>query len=180
MKIVLVGPPFAGKTTLLKKIQSEGIKVFHADSFVNEIYKPGEIGYKLIEENFGSEFVNANGVDKQKLSRLVSDDSEMMNKLNVTIHPLIKERLDGKDDYVAELPIITTSPIKFDYDKLILVTADAETIAERMNENIDQINKEFIIEMINKWNSNIEYDLVVNTSKEYEVKNILKEIKWDN
>jgi len=51
---------------------------------------------------------------------------------------------------VAELPIITTSPIKFDYDKLILVTADAETIAERMNENIDQINKEFIIEMINK------------------------------
>ncbi len=39
MIIVLVGSPLAGKTTLLNKLKEKGVKVFHSDSFVNQIYK---------------------------------------------------------------------------------------------------------------------------------------------
>jgi len=55
--------------------------------------------------------------------------------------------LEGKDNYVAELPIITNSPIKFNYDKIILVKASKEEIIKRFN-NTTIRNPEFIKKII--------------------------------
>ena len=38
MKLILIGPPLVGKTSLLKEINSLGIKTFEADEFIKEIY----------------------------------------------------------------------------------------------------------------------------------------------
>ncbi len=181
MIIVLVGSPLAGKTTLLNKLKNEGVNVFHSDSYVNEIYKKDNEGYKAIVNEFGYSYVNDQGVDKTKLKQMIINQPEKLMRINEIIHPIIFDYLDGKDNYVAELPIVTTSPIKFKYDKLILIKAEKETLIERGN-NLGKANDQFINDMIKKWDNieqKINFDLVINTTFEDGVEKIIKELKND-
>lgn len=174
MIIVLIGSPLSGKTTLLKRLQENGARVFSGDSHITKIYKAGEEGYNTIKENLGEEFVNEVSVDKRKLAEWASID-ENLQRLNELIHPLIYNYLEGKDNYIAELPIVTNSPVKFKYDKLILVRADKETITERFAKT-RITNPEFINKIISDWNDEIECDYVVDTSndiKNEDIENII-------
>ncbi len=181
MIIVLVGSPFSGKTTLLNKLKNKGIKVFHSDSFVSEIYQKDREGYKTIVNEFGYDYVNDKGVDKTKLKELIIRKPETLIRINEIIHPIIFNYLEGKDDYVAELPIVTTSPIKFKYDKIVLIKAEENTLLERLN-NSNKKNDIFAKKMIKKWRNiedKINFDLVINTSFEDGVDKIIKEFDND-
>ncbi|BDV03158.1 dephospho-CoA kinase [Candidatus Hepatoplasma crinochetorum] len=171
MIIVLVGSPFSGKTTVLKKLQENNIKVFHADSFVRKIYTKDHEGYFLIKKYFGDQFVNEKEVDRKKLGLFVTKDKEQLQKLNEIIHPVIKNYLENKDNYVAELPIISSSPIRFKYDKLILIKADKKEIIKRAKDN--KAYYPFIEEMINKWdNLSVKFDYVIDTTNNIKNKDI--------
>ncbi len=164
MIIVLVGSPLAGKTTLLKQLQQNGVKVFSADSHIRKIYQNGEVGYETIKSVLGENFVNEKEVDRRALAGWASEEDNL-KKLNELIHPLIAEHLEGKDDFVAELPIITSSSTKFNYDKLILVKASEEEIRNRFSQtNIS--NPKFINKIIEDWSNDIEYDYVVDTTND--------------
>lgn len=175
MIAVLVGMPLAGKTHLLKELSVRGIKVFSADTFVNQIYQKGQPGYIKIRDEIDSSLVNKEGVDKKALALWASDD-ENLKRLNELIHPLIKEYLNDKDGFVAELPIVTSSPVKFNYNKLILVKANPEVIKERFAQrNFAAVS--FIEKIIEDWNNEIKADYVVDTTnglKEEDISNIIK------
>lgn len=175
MIVVLIGSPLSGKTSLLKELSIKGVKVFSADTFINQIYKPGKIGYIKIKEELGKDFVNELGVDKRLLA-IWATNEDNLKRLNELIHPLIKEYLDGKDGFVAELPIVTNSPIKFKYDKLVLVRASAKTIESRFLES-DFSDKSFIKKIISDWNNDIDADLIVDTTNGIEEKDISNIIK---
>lgn len=179
MKIVLIGSPGAGKTTLLKKLQQKNVNVFHADSYVNQIYKKGNIGYDVIKKEFGDEFVNDLKVDKLKLGNFLSKNPNLIEKLNQIIFPLIKNYLKGKDNFVAELPIINNSNIKFDYDFVVLVCADENVIYDRLSKN-KKIEREFVKNMVKNWDNNKhEFDLVVDTSSginDIDIKKIVEKL----
>lgn len=178
MIIVLVGAPLSGKTTLLKKLQERNVKVFSADTFVNNIYKAGKAGYLKIQQNLGDEFLTENNVDKRALANWAVD-GENLEKLNNLIHPLIRDYLYEKDDYVAELPILVTSKIDFSYDKVILVEANNEEMINRMQKS-NLSNPRFINKIISDWNNSskgIEFDYVVNTTNginEKDISNIIE------
>ncbi len=162
MRVVLIGMPFAGKTTLLKKLQDEGVKVFHADSFINKEYLVNGKGYEIIKEWFDPSFITPKAVNKKILAKWVLQNPDNLIRLDELIHPIIKDHLVGKDDYVAELPIISNSPIKFEFDKIILIKASKETICKRMI-NKGQ-NPDFLQSMVDKWDNNIAFDYVVDTT----------------
>lgn len=164
MIIVLLGSPLSGKTTLLKKLQENGMRVFSADSHIKKIYKAGEVGYETIKDVLGEEFVNEKEVDRRALAGWASEDDNLQ-KLNSLIHPLISEYLEDKDDFIAELPIISNSHVKFKYDKTILVKASDEKIRERFH-SANLRNPEFINKIIEDWNNEIEYDFVVDTTND--------------
>jgi len=69
MILILIGSPLSGKTTLLKELKNNNVPVFQADSYITSIYKKGEIGYKMIKENIGEEFVNEDFVNKRLLAK---------------------------------------------------------------------------------------------------------------
>ena len=163
MRAILIGSPGSGKTTLLKKIQKRDIDVFHADSYINKIYKKGEIGYEIILNVFGPQFVNKSQVDKKMLGDYLSKNMDKLSILNDNIFPVIKEHLSGKDNYVAELPIITNSNVKFDYDIIILVTASKKVIIERLTKN-KKINRGVIREILERWNDNSGFNLKFDTT----------------
>ncbi len=174
MIIALVGSPLSGKTTVLKKLQEKGMRVFSADSHITQIYKVGNEGYNLIKEELGEEFVNEEAVDRRVLAEWASLEGNL-EKLNEMIHPLIFNYLEGKDDFIAELPIITNSPVKFKYDKLVLVRADEETIVNRFAKT-QLRNPAFIKKIIEDWNNDVEYDFVIDTTndvQETDINNII-------
>ncbi len=176
MIITLIGAPLAGKTTVLKKLQEAGVKVFSADSHVTTIYKAGQPGYIKIKEELGEEFVNEVAVDKMALAAWASEEDNL-HRLNELIHPLIAGHLEGKDGFVAELPIITTSPVKFKYDKVVLVKASEEKMIERFAKTRIS-NPDFVKKIIEDWNNNeIAFDYVIDTTndvKEEDINNIIR------
>ena len=163
MIIALIGSPLAGKTVLLKKLQEKGVRVFHADSFITKIYEKGQKGYDVIEKNLGKEFVNEERVNKRALAEWACEDDNL-KRLNEIIHPLVKEHLEGKDNFVAELPILSNSPVKFNYDKISLVKASTEEIKKRFQNSKIQ-NPIFINKIIDDWNTDIDFDFIVETTK---------------
>ena len=58
MKIVIIGAPLSGKSSLLDELREEGHNVFQPDRFIAGSYKKGNEAYKRILEVFGPEFVN--------------------------------------------------------------------------------------------------------------------------
>ncbi len=179
MIAVIIGVPFSGKTTLLKKLKEKNIKVFHADSYITEIYQPRQIGYMTIKEELGEEYITPTGINRKAIKTEVEKNPKFLIRLNEVIHPIIKARLEGKDDYVAELPIITSSPIKFNYDKVILVKADPEILKQRISNKMNVENEVFIDYIISKWDNNIESDIVIDTTNditEDQVNDLIKKL----
>ena len=71
MKIVIIGAPLSGKTTLLKKIEDKGYNVFQPDLFIARAYGKGEEIYEAVKKEFGEEFVNDSSVDRFALAKAV-------------------------------------------------------------------------------------------------------------
>lgn len=163
MIIALIGSPLSGKTSLLKKLKERGINIFSADVFINEIYKKNKQGYNLIKNTLGFEFVNEDAVNRRKLAEWCVENDNLQ-KLNSLIHPLIFDYLDKKDNFVAELPIISTSNIKFNYDKLVFVYASKNVLVERFIKRKVK-NPNFVKKIIDDWyDLKIEFDLKVDTT----------------
>ncbi len=174
MIIALIGAPLSGKTTVLKKLQEKGMRVFSADAHVKKIYKRNEEGYNLIREELGEDFVNEESVDRRVLAQWATEEGNL-ERLNELIHPLIFNYLDDKDDFIAELPIITNSSVKFKYDKLVLVRAEEDVIVNRFNKTKLR-NPEFIKKIIEDWDKDLEYDFVIDTTndvQESDINNII-------
>jgi len=175
MIIALIGSPLSGKTTLLKKLQAKNVRVFHTDSFISKIYEKDKEGYKIISEQLGKDFVNEERVNRRNLAKWACE-GDNLKRLNELIHPIVNNYLKDKDNFVAELPILSNSPVNFKYDKVVLVKASPETIKKRF-ENSRIKNPMFIDKIIKDWNTNIEFDFVVDTTNDIndeDINNIIK------
>ncbi len=155
MKIVLIGPPLIGKTTLLNEFEKLGISTFNADAFVNEIYKKDNVGYKIIKEEFGDDFITKDGVDKIKLSQEVFKNKELLLRLNEVIHQVIMDEFIEGDYVVGELPLVifdkySNSVFK---DKVYLKPKTSEVLSNRFETTKRQINKDFIKMLFHKWDN---------------------------
>lgn len=81
MLILIAGQPNAGKTHCMDYLKQKYSNIFIVDEYVKSIYKFGNIGYEIIKNNFGNEFVNNAEVDKIKLSKIILEDKKAYQKL---------------------------------------------------------------------------------------------------
>ena len=169
MKLVLVGPPLSGKTTLLKELQKLGIKTFEADKFTEEIYQRGNEGFDIIAEEFGSKFVSGDKINKRMLTAAAINNPESLKRLNELIHKIIEDEFQNGDYQVGELPLIIFSKNDLIIDKKVLfapVTKDI--IIERIEKTSRNINKEFIKFVLPKWDiiNEEDFDYVIKVTNE--------------
>ena len=145
----LTGSLGMGKSTTAKMFADEDVPVFDADATVHRLYD-GEAA-PLIETAFPG--TTADGrVDRAKLSARVLGMAEALKKLEVIVHPLVR---DAREKFLAEAeeknaPIVLLDmPLLFEtgghgrVDKVVVVSAPPEVQRERVLERPDMTVEKF-------------------------------------
>ena len=126
-----------GKSTVCKMLVALGAAWIEADSVTHELYLPGRPGYTKIKGYFGDEFVNEQGVDRDKLRSVVLGNVQKIWILNKLIHPLVthgvRQLLITK--YKTHECLIAIESIYFEkddlgplIDKLVIVRREPEEV----------------------------------------------------
>jgi dephospho-CoA kinase len=184
--IGLTGGIGSGKTTVARIIEENGYSVYYSDVRAKELVNESEYLRNEIKSFLGVKAYNEKGIyDTKYVSGKVFADSELLEKLNKTIHPAVKldfehwKSLQQKKIIFKETALLFELGIDKQCDKSLLVTAEdnirikrvmdrdsktyreVETILEKQMPEKDKIKKsDFIIYN----NSNLE-DLRNKTKK---------------
>ena len=149
VKIGITGSIGMGKTKTASFFLEKGIPVWDADKSVNELYKRGESGYKAIKK-ISQSFVNNDQVDKAKLLKEISADSNLLMQIESKIHPLVKKsRFDFIENNKMAPILVFDIPLLFessDYkwlDKIIVVTVNVKEQEARVLKRGKMTRKQF-------------------------------------
>jgi dephospho-CoA kinase len=154
-KIVgLTGGIGSGKTTIAKHIKSMGIPVYIADDAAKKILLFPET-LNTLKLVFGNAIFDDELLNKDKLSKIVFNNPEMLKQLNQIVHPAVKKDFDNwlklnenQPLVVKEAAILFESGSYKDCDIIITIVAPIEERIQRVVER-DHANSEAVLSRIN-------------------------------
>lgn len=186
----ITGPTGAGKTTISRMFEENGIKVVDGDILARKIVEPGSPALFQLTDAFGKDILMEDGtLNRKKTAEIVFSDPQKLAILNRITHHYIKEEfLKIASEYEGDIigfdgAAILESDVKDLCDKILSVVADPDIRLNRIisRDNISeddaklrissQKNNEFYIE-----NSDF---LVYNNGDDIEnqVNSIIKELR---
>lgn len=145
MKIVaLTGSIGMGKSTTGKLFAREGAAVWDADAAVARVYGPGGAAVEPIRA-LRPDVVTGEGaeaaVDRAALRAAVTDDPDLIPKLEAIAHPLVAEdrarflaeaRADGRRLAVCDIPLLFETGGEGAFDAVVVVSAPADLQRRRV------------------------------------------------
>lgn len=144
MKIIgITGGIGSGKTAVLNILKEDyNAFVMEADALAHHLMEPGQISYKDIVDEFGSDILSNDGnIDRQKLGQIVFNDEEKLQTLNSITHPNVKKAIldsisekrdSGCPLYVLEAALLIQDGYLDICDEMWFVYADIEKRIERL------------------------------------------------
>ena len=157
-KIVgLTGGIGSGKTTIAKHINSLGIPVYIADDAAKKILLLPEIlnALKLV---FGDTVFEDGILNKDKLSKIVFNNPEMLKQLNQIVHPAVKIDFDNwltlnknQPLVVKEAAILFESGGYKDCDVIITIIAPINERIQRVMARENTNSEAVLSRMNNQW-----------------------------
>ena len=157
MIIGITGSIGTGKSTVSNYLISKGYSVVDADKISKGAYNIGSNGYKAILEVFGEEILNSNGeVDRKKIKKIVFDNSNMLQRLNMAIHPIIINEIEKDIEILLEsqnvvfldAPLLIETELHKKVNKIIVVICDKNEQINRIIKR-DKITADMAISIIN-------------------------------
>ena len=157
MIIGITGSIGTGKSTVSNYLISKGYSVVDADKISKGAYNIGSNGYNAILEVFGEEILNSNGeVDRKKIKKIVFDNSNMLQRLNMAIHPIIINEIEKEIEILLEsqnvvfldAPLLIETELHKKVDKIIVVACDKNEQINRIIKR-DKITADMAISIIN-------------------------------
>lgn len=97
MVIGLTGGIGSGKSTVINYIKEKtNAKILITDDIAKKLMNPREISYNKIVDYFGKEILDENNnIDNLKLSQIVFNDKEKLEKLNSFTHPYVIKYIEN-------------------------------------------------------------------------------------
>lgn len=138
-RVALTGGLASGKSEAARHFKALGAEVIDADEVVQQLYEADAEGTRQVALLFGSEVLASDGsVDRRALGRVVLNDSGAMDRLNRTIHPLVRDRLkswfeslpEGSVAVVEAALVLETGAYR-NYDSVVVVWCEAEDQVSR-------------------------------------------------
>ena len=156
MILGLTGGIGTGKSTVAKMLREKNIPVVDTDSISKEIIEYPEIIEKIKAEISSKIFNNENKLDRKKLSEIVFENKDKLEKLNEIMHPVILKKMweeveKLKKDYkiiVVDIPLLFEINMENEVDKVLLIYSSKEIQIERIM-NRDGRTREEAIKIIN-------------------------------
>jgi len=142
LRVGLTGGLASGKTFVGHTLADLGCVLIEADQLGHQVLTPGGEAYDAVVQEFGNDILDQdNHIDRAKLSALVWNAPERLEKLNSLVHPPVfvhEERIIAeavrRDPHailvVAAAILVETGRYK-QFDKLIVVFCDREQQIER-------------------------------------------------
>ena len=147
--IGLTGGIGCGKSEVSRLLQKRGAVVIDADLIVRELQQPGQEIFVSMVEMLGDKVVASDGsLDRAAVANEVFKDAELLKKLNLLIHPVVRrvmnERVESYQEtnevVVLDIPLLVENP-REGLDGVLVVDLDPniaiERIVEQRNMSID-------------------------------------------
>ncbi|MEQ1617413.1 MAG: dephospho-CoA kinase [Terricaulis sp.] len=129
--IGLTGSIGMGKTTVARMFAEEGAAVFDSDKAVHALYAKGGTAVAPVEAAFPG-VARDGAIDRAELSRRVLGDEQAIERLEVIVHPLVREaqqdffRERREEDFVVlDIPLLFEAGRAAELDKIVVVSAPA-------------------------------------------------------
>jgi 23S rRNA pseudouridine1911/1915/1917 synthase len=145
-RVIITGSMGSGKSSVISMLEKTGHPVFMADKCVAELYEPGNDGWRIIRNRFGSLFIDGEDqpVNKAGIAAAVFKDKNILAELEHLIHPLVRHRLDEfwrkhRDRRVAfaEIPLVFESGMDQGCDYVVGVFCPDKVRYRRLREKRD-------------------------------------------
>ena len=136
----LTGSIGMGKSTTAGLFADEGAVVWNADEAVHRLYASGGAAVGPVGEAFPGVVVDG-AVDRTRLAEALGRDETAFRRLEAIVHPLVARgrleeleaaRTGGVRLAVLDIPLLFEGGGAAGFDAVVVVTADAETQAERV------------------------------------------------
>lgn len=115
--IGLTGSIASGKSTVSGKLAALGYKIIDCDEINHEILKKDNVGYIKVVEAFGEDILDSEfEIDRKKLGKLIFSNSELKQKLNQILHPLIKNVVIKQINETKDEMVFLDCPLLFETD----------------------------------------------------------------
>jgi dephospho-CoA kinase len=160
LRVGLTGGLASGKSFVGHALADLGCYLIEADKLGHEVMLPGAEAYDAIVREFGPGVLDSEGrISRRKLSGIVWNDPERLEKLSSLVHPPVQEReeirmaeiarADPRAIVVVEAAILVETGRYKCFDRLIVVTCASEQQMERALER-GSYNKEEILARLSR------------------------------
>ena len=153
MILGITGGIGTGKSTVLNILKEKyDFLVLESDKIAHEVMNPGNIAYNEIVEYFGVDILDEDKtINRKKMSEIVFNDKEKLNKLNSIVHPAVikkisdtieEEKSNGKENFVIEAALLIESGCSKICDRVWYIYADTEVRIERLMKSRNMTRKQ--------------------------------------
>jgi len=123
----------SGKSFVSSVIREAGFDVLDADALVHELYKENAQLREKIAEEFGSEALNENGVNRAYISSLVFSNPQKLGILESFVYPVLASEIKRrKPDFVEAAVLYKTPEWEKKMKQIWLVDTDEHLRMERI------------------------------------------------
>jgi dephospho-CoA kinase len=136
--IAVTGGIGSGKSTVADQFRARGVPVIDTDAIAHELVEPGEPLLERIIDEFGNDFLDAQGrLNRRALRELIFNDDAARIKLEQMSHPLIHAQVVARLKEIHApyclliIPLLARSRQAYPYDRVLLVDAPEESRVQR-------------------------------------------------
>ena len=137
-KVAITGGIATGKSSILQYIMMKGYVVYSSDSLAHDVLR--NEGKEAVLCEFGRSILGDNGeINRSLLGKIVFNDLDKLNKLNMIIHPYVKQRIEkiikanpDLDIIFFEVPLLFEAGMEDMFDVSINIYCDIDTQIERI------------------------------------------------
>lgn len=138
-RLGLTGSIGMGKSTTAAMFAAEGIPIWDADATVHRLYEAGQPAALAIAALFPSAIASDGRVNRAALRQMIRNDPSALDRLNDTVHPLVRQDRAAflaahatSPIVLLDIPLLYESGLSDACDAVVVVTAPAEVQRERV------------------------------------------------
>jgi len=146
--VVLTGGIASGKTAVSDLFADRGVPIIDTDVIAHQIVEPGQSVLEQIGDEFGREFLGAEGrLDRKKMRDAIFSDPEQKKRLERILHPAIAAEasrriaLQEEPWCVLVVPLLAESSLFPWIDRVLVVDVEEAVQIERVMAR-DEISRE--------------------------------------